>query len=104
MPTLGPKVFQNHAYSERQQDGSCAVPDSVRDAWVAGGTSREELLKLFIENNLDKEAFVKHVTFEAKKSREMKLAVTGDFFTKEEMRDDLKLPKLPGMFIRPWEV
>ena len=73
---------------EKKADGTCQVPAEVFSQWSAGGSSREKLLKVFIANGLDKQAFLREVTHEMRKSKEMRLAITGDFLTEEEMKAD----------------
>ena len=73
---------------ERKADGSCQVPTEVLSQWQAGGASRKKLLRIFMANQLDKQAFIRDVTHELRKSKEMRLAVTGDFMTEEEMKAD----------------
>ena len=78
---------------QKKADGTCQVPKEIHEQWAQGGQSREGLLKIFVENGMDKNAFLRQVSLESKKSREMKVQVTGDFYTEDEMRDVLKLPK-----------
>ena len=76
---------------ERRADGSLAVPEDVHAAWKAGGASREGLLKVYVGAGHDKSAFLREIQHETRRSKELKVEVTGDFFTEEEMREELKL-------------
>ena len=80
---------------ERRADGRLKVPEEIHDQWKAGGASRERLLKIWVGSGFDKDSFVRGITHETKKSKELKMSVTGDFFTEEEMKEDLGLPKCP---------
>ncbi|CAE7893247.1 unnamed protein product [Symbiodinium necroappetens] len=80
---------------ERRADGRLQVPEEIHDQWKAGGASRERLLKIWVGSGMDKDSFVREVTHETKKSKELKISVTGDFFTEEEMKEELGLPKCP---------
>ena len=76
---------------ERRLDGSLAVPEDVHAAWKAGGSSREGLLKVYVGAGHDKASFLREIQHETRRSKELKVEVTGDFFTEEEMREELKL-------------
>ena len=74
-------------------DGILGVPQAVRDAWKAGGASRDRLLTVFMNNGYDKDSFVRQITHEFKQTREVKVQVTGDFYTEESMVEELKLTR-----------
>ena len=80
----------------RKADGSLAVPEAIHEQWKAGGTAREKLLRVFISNNFDRDAFVRQITHETKESREVKVHVSGDYYSEEEMSSDLKLSRPHG--------
>ena len=85
---------------ERKSDGTCQVPQEIQDAWQKGGQSRDHLLKVFIANGLDKSAFLRQISHETTKTKALKLSVTGDFYTEDEMTEDLKLSKCLGPSIQ----
>ncbi|CAE7280003.1 unnamed protein product [Symbiodinium sp. CCMP2592] len=80
---------------ERRADGTMQVPQDIHDQWKAGGASRERLLKIWVGSGFNKDSFIRTVTHETKKSKELKISVTGDFYSEEEMKEELQLSKLP---------
>ena len=80
----------------RKSDGTLAVPEAIHEQWKAGGAARDRLLKVFISSNFDRDAFVRQITHETKESREVKVHVSGDYFSEEEMTSELKLARLRG--------
>ena len=76
---------------ERKADGSLLVPESIHQAWKSGGQARENLLQVYVGSSFNKDTFLREISVESRKSKELKVEVTGDFFTEEEMRDELKL-------------
>ena len=80
---------------ERRADGGLQVTQEIHDQWKAGGASRERLLKIWVGSGFDKDSFIHMVTHETRKSKELKISVTGDFYSEEEMKDELQLSKSP---------
>ena len=77
----------------KRQDGILGVPEEIHQGYKKGGTSCDRLLRVFMNSGYDKEAFLRQITHEFKQSREVKVNVRGAFFTDDEMRDTLGLPK-----------
>ncbi|CAE7483851.1 unnamed protein product [Symbiodinium sp. CCMP2592] len=80
-------------FVEKRADGTLAVPEAVHQAWKAGGKAREDLLRVWVSSNFDKTSFLREVQHQTSKSKEMRLEIVGDFYTEEELRDQMKVPK-----------
>ena len=79
---------------ERKADGTLQVPEDIHTAWKEGGASRDRLLKVYVRSGMCKDSFLRQIQLQTSKSKEMKVSVTGDFFTEEEMKDTLNLSRL----------
>ena len=45
-------------FCKRRSNGSLAVPEDVHQQWLAGGTERKKLLKLFVEADFNRDRFL----------------------------------------------
>ena len=45
-------------FCKRRSNGTLAVPEDVHKQWLAGGTERKKLLKIFVDANYSRDRFL----------------------------------------------
>ncbi|CAE7930987.1 unnamed protein product [Symbiodinium necroappetens] len=85
-----------------RSSGALVVPKEVHEKYTAGGSQREQLLKLLIKNDFNKDShdpyellcssmltdsFVKEVVVLTEREKAVSLEISGDYFTEQELRD-----------------
>ncbi|CAE6966836.1 unnamed protein product [Symbiodinium sp. CCMP2592] len=72
-------------------DGSYGVPQHIVDTWNRQGKARENLVRAFMDAGCNKESFVREITVQNEREKELSVVVEGDFYTESQLAEEKKL-------------
>lgn len=84
---------------KRRANGTLVVPEHIHEKWKQGGQGRQELRKLLMEANYDKDEFIKMVEIEREKTKQLDLKTEGDFLSEAAMRKEGISERLDNLVI-----
>lgn len=84
---------------KRRANGTLVVPEHIHEKWKQGGQGRQELRKLLMEANYEKDEFIKLVEIEREKTKQLDLKTEGDFLSEAAMRKEGISERLDNLVI-----